>query len=123
MLAKVRRHSPVVTIALLVSMVAFGGSLVRPHLDDCHDAGCGAVAISHDESAHRVGTAEAAADHPLHCVACHWARSFRPAEGRIASAPAGDSGVRLQVEIVLAAPVAHAAQPPLRSPPATLTLS
>ena len=123
MLVWVRKRAPAVASTLLVSLVAFGGSLIRPHVDDCHDAGCGAVAITHDESAHRVGAAELSEDHPLHCVACHWARSFRPTESRITPAPAEDAGVRLHVEIVFAPPAAQAAQPPLRSPPATHILS
>jgi hypothetical protein len=57
---------------------------------------------------------------PIHCLACHLARSFRPrTEGRIVTAPASQTGTRVHLRVVTASHAAPVAQPPLRSPPAS----
>ena len=83
------------------------------------------VLVAHDASAHRVTAAPAAAEtHPLHCLVCHWARSFRPRiEVRFLTAPAAQAGVVVHVEYFTAAARARAAQPPLRSPPSSPDLA
>ena len=104
---------------LLVSLATSGGFLVLPGAD-CHDHGCLPAFVEHDAAAHRfqadVSTAHA---HPLHCLVCHWARSFQPTpEATFQPVAAADDGPRLHVESFVATPAALAAQPPLRSPPA-----
>jgi len=123
MLQWFRVHASCVAGALLVSLTALGGSLVAPHPIDCHDA-CAAT-VTHDASAHRVrADVPDAESHPLHCLVCHWARSFRPhTETRFLHAPAIQAGTRVHIVVT---PVAHAApvaQPPLRSPPSSPDLS
>ena len=108
-----------IAATLLVSVIALGGSLAAPHADDCHDAACHPGAVPHDASAHAF-TAPSQDDgaHPLHCLVCHWARSFRPpTEVRFVSAPAIQAGTRLHVESFTVARATTVAQPPLRSPP------
>jgi hypothetical protein len=106
---------------LLVSVVALGGSMAAPHADDCHDTACVPVAVTHDADAHAFRAAsDAAPAHPLHCLVCHWARSFRPDTGvRFVSAPSVQAGSCIHVESVPVAHVTTVAQPPLRSPPAS----
>lgn len=108
--------------ALLVSIVALGGSMAAPHLDDCHDVSCAALPVSHDADAHAFRAApEADAAHPLHCLVCHWARSFRPpTEVRFISLPSIQAGTRVHLEPFTVARSTVAAQPPLRSPPAPI---
>jgi hypothetical protein len=114
-----RIHASQIATAAILSLAATGVSAATPHQDDCHDAACHPIAVEHDASAHRIAAPVAAADqHAPHCLACHWARSFRPhTESRILTAPASDVGVTLHVESFTAAVSAPAAQPPLRSPP------
>ena len=101
---------------LLASLATFGGSLIIPHGDDCHDY----CVQAHDASAHRF-QADTPADHShsLHCLACHSARSFRPRYGTAfqPGAPSGENSWRIHPEVFVLAPAALAAQPPLRSPP------
>ena len=104
---------------LLVSFATFGGSIVIPHGDACHDHCVQAVA-EHDASAHRFQAATLADEsHPLHCLVCHSARSFRPRQEAAfqPGAPSGEDSWRVLPESFLIVPAALAAQPPLRSPP------
>lgn len=106
-------------MALLVSIVTLG----LPHAPGPgHDADCDIIVVAHDSSAHQVHTdGPVDRNDPVHCLACHWARSFRPhAEAVYRPAPAAAAGVRLLVEAVVVVNTATAAQPPLRSPPFTL---
>ena len=121
MLCWFRVHASQIAVTAIISLAAVGVSAVSPHVDDCHDAGCWAMAVEHDAAAHRIGAPPMGTDaHPLHCLVCHWVRSFRPrAEARIVSAPAADAGTSVHVEFFTAAHSAPAAQPPLRSPPSS----
>jgi hypothetical protein len=104
---------------LLASLATFGGSLIIPHGDDCHDH-CVQALVAHDASAHRF-QADTSADHshPLHCLVCHSARSFRPRQATafLSGAPSGENSWRIHPEFFVLATAASAAQPPLRSPP------
>jgi hypothetical protein len=107
-------------VALLVSLAAFGGSLLTPHVDDCHDHGCLALSVEHDASAHRYRAAETSDhEHPLHCVACHWARSLRSprTQASFVTVPAAEERPRLHVESYPVARPDLVAQRSLRSPP------
>jgi len=110
-------------IVVLASLASLGISLSGVHPDDCHDD-C-MVVVVHDASAHHVSSGSSAPDAPpLHCLVCHWARSFRPrSEAVFVAAPVAATGIWINVEIYTAAPVAPSAQPPLRSPPASPALS
>jgi hypothetical protein len=103
---------------LLVSLATFGGSIVIPHGDECHDH-C-VQAVEHDASAHRFQADTSTDDpHPLHCLVCHSARSFRPRHDAAfqPGAPSGEDSWRIHPQLFVLAPAALAAQPPLRSPP------
>ncbi|MBI4264155.1 MAG: hypothetical protein HY657_07255 [Acidobacteria bacterium] len=106
-------------------MATLGGSLAAPHPDDCHDATCAAVAVAHDASAHQIRAARSDAEsHPLHCLVCHWARSFRPrTEARVLPTPAHQPATRVHVDVFTFSSATQAAQPPLRSPPASSDLA
>jgi hypothetical protein len=110
-----------VAATTLVGLIAVGGAAVAPHEDDCHDAACRAVAVEHDASAHRVGAPPIDDEsHPLHCLVCHWVRAFRlGAATRFVSTLASATSVRIPLQFFVVASRAPAAQPPLRSPPAS----
>jgi hypothetical protein len=113
------RVSFIATFAL-VAMAVVGGSAVVPHEDDCHDVACQSIAVIHDASAHRVGVASfPEEDHALHCVLCHWARTFRPRpEARVVSSSSAAAPLALTLQLFVTAAGAPVSQPPLRSPPA-----
>ena len=116
-----RRHAARIATVTMLSMTAVGGSTVVPHHDDCHDAACQSIAVKHDESAHRIGSAATAVgEHAQHCLVCHWIRAFRPRiESRVISIQASDAGVCIPVTFVALSGRAPVAQPPLRSPPSS----
>jgi hypothetical protein len=119
-----RLHASRIATVAMLSLVSVGLSSAGPHQDDCHE-GCQPFAVEHDASAHHVTAPAGADDQPLHCLVCHWTRSFRlRTEARVVTAPAVEPGVLLRVEFFTAAVSAPVAQPPLRSPPApALSLS
>jgi hypothetical protein len=115
------RASSIAAVAAIALGVAIGSSAV-PHEDDCHDAAC--TVVEHDASAHRIGAPAGSSDEPLHCLVCHWARSFRPrTEARILPTPAAEPGTTIHLEYFTAAVSAPVAQPPLRSPPSSPALA
>ena len=117
MLAWFRLQASRVATVAVASLAGAGGSALAPHYDDCHDAPC--VVVQHDASAHRIGAPASAGVQPLHCLVCHWARSFRPrTEARVAPAPVVATRAYIPVEFLTASIAAPVAQPPLRSPPA-----
>jgi hypothetical protein len=103
----------------MVSLAATGASAVSPHVDDCHDSACLAMAVEHDADAHHMVAPPAGDDlQPLHCLVCHWLRSFRPrTEARVLPTSVAETGTLLHVEFFTASAVARAVQPPLRAPP------
>ena len=125
MLRWFRVHASRVAFMALVSFAVLGASTVTPHEDDGHDVGCGAMAVEHDASAHRIGGPSTEGGlHPLHCLVCHWARSFRPrTETKFLSTPPADAGTTIHVELFTAAASSPAAQPPARSPPVSPVVS
>jgi hypothetical protein len=118
MLQWFRARARSVGITALLSLVTLTAWSALPHQDDCSEAIC-AVNVAHDPSAHAVGRADAShGDRPLHCVLCHWTRTFRPsAQAAHPLAPAVDRAVRVLVHVVFAPEAFLAAQPPLRAPP------
>jgi hypothetical protein len=119
MLCCFRIHASRIALTVIVALFAAGVAVVSPHVDDCHDATCGAMAVAHDAAAHRFAAPATGRDaHPLHCPVCHLVRAFRPqAETRIVSAPAADAITALHIELFTAGASAPAARPPLRAPP------
>jgi hypothetical protein len=103
---------------VLLSLAATGATELSHHPLDCH-FGCVTGAVEHDAAAHRFSPAQPGThEHPLHCLACHWARSFRPpAPAAVLPASALEADVRLPFERFAVAHATLAAQPPLRSPP------
>ncbi len=75
--------------------------------------------VPHDAAAHSFeADAGVAPVHPLHCLVCHWTRSFRPyPRGASYPAPVVAYSLRIHPEIFLVTPAALAVLPPLRSPP------
>jgi hypothetical protein len=125
MLRWLRLRASPVAAAVLVSFGAIGLSLFVAHDGDCHDIDCHLGVPVHDASAHQFDAEpQDTASEPFHCLVCHWVRSFRPhPEVVFVAAPAAAAGIWINVEIFTAAPIAPAAQPPLRSPPASPALS
>ena len=121
MLRWFRVHASRIAITAIVSLAGVGTSAISPHEDDCHDAACRAMAVEHDAAAHSIGAPPMGTDaHPLHCLVCHWARSFRPrTEAKVPSTPAAEAGTAVHVELFTAARSTQVAQPPLRSPPSS----
>ena len=69
-------RSPLVAVAVLVSLTTLG----LPHaIGPGHDADCDIIIVAHDASAHQIH-ADRTGDttDTVHCLACHWARSFKP---------------------------------------------
>lgn len=113
-----RVHAGRVAIAAIIALTSVGLSAVSPHVDDCHDAGCMALAVDHDASAHVISAPPADDAIPPHCLVCHLVRSFRlQAEARIVSTPVADAGTALHVELLAPLLPALVAQLPARSPP------
>jgi hypothetical protein len=121
MLRWFRVNASRIAIAAIASLAAVGTSAVSPHEDDCHDPACRAMAVEHNPAAHSIGAPSTDGDiHPLHCLVCHWVRSFRPpTEARTLSTPAAEAGIAIHVELFTARRSTQIAQPPLRSPPAS----
>lgn len=120
MLAWFRDRAPRIAAVAMASFAALLATTAMPHADDCHDSSsCVVALVEHDADDHRVVAPAAGEDVDVHCLACHWARSFRlRGEVRHFIAPVGHgvSPVRLAESDTAAA--ASATQPPLRAPPA-----
>jgi hypothetical protein len=116
-----RSRARALAALVFVSLAAFGASTLKPHEDDCHDSACLSTFVVHDAAAHSwQGAASHDDDHPLHCVVCHWIRSFKPALAVTQFlAPSTADAPRVHARFVAAPPSFPAAQPPLRSPPHT----
>ena len=120
MLIGIRARSSSIAFALLLAFaVTSTAQASAAHGSEDHDTGCApAVAVAHDESAHTLDSPGADGGHPLHCLVCHWARTFRlsTVTGN------GTAPVLCQQELVrtnrIPAPRAvDAAQLTLRAPP------
>jgi len=117
-----RSRASGVAATLLLSLAALVGSVVSPHQDDCHDPGCRLVVVEHDAAAHRITapSTRTADSHPLHCLVCHWTRTFRPQiTAKFVATPAVLIRTYVRFDLITLARNAQVAQPPLRSPPAS----
>lgn len=118
MLSWFRAHLRPVALAALVSLTALTSLSAAIHdASECHDE-CAAGVVRHDAWSHAVGSEKASADHPLHCVLCHWTRTLRPSTAIVhgVARPVVLS-VRPVVDVLGLPLQSLAAQPPLRSPP------
>ena len=116
MLIRFRQRTRYAAAALLVSLVTLGA----PHsLDPHHDADWDVGVVAHDESAHRFGApGPNDSHHPIHCIACHWARSFRPYTVSAHIPAPRPKSTRLVFSDLVPVPTGQAVvQPPLRAPP------
>lgn len=89
------------------------------HGDTPHGDACVLVAVAHDASAHHVRAGAVDDHHPgAHCLACHWARSFRSSSESYQLPGRNDAVRRLQVhpDAVLASAPVRAHRSP-RAPP------
>ena len=119
-----RARTRSIAAAALVSLATLTISSAAPHRDDCHETVCVSIVVPHDPSAHSIGRGPGTAERPLHCVLCHWTRIARPSTDTAQHiAPAVEPGVRALVEVFSAPQFFSAAQPPLRAPPVSPTLS
>jgi hypothetical protein len=106
----------VLCVALLLTSFT---SLV--HARDDHDPDCiTPTVVAHDASAHTIGARGSVPDtQPVHCLACHLSRSFRPqVETALLPAPADTVGPRRLADTSPVTWTFPVSQPPLRSPPA-----
>jgi hypothetical protein len=123
MLRWFRLYATRITLATLCALASLGASVVLPHGDDCHDA-CLPMAVEHDSSAHRIVASSSGDEvHPLHCLVCHWLRSFRPqTETRVLFVSGAEAVTVHHIDSFAASLAAPTAQPPLRAPPASPAL-
>ena len=114
-----RAHASRIAITAMLSLATLGASAVTPHVDDCHESACLTMAVEHDADAHRFTAPPTDTDtHHLHCLVCHWVRSFRPhITTKFVAAPAVLVRAFDHFDRITVARNAQVAQPPLRSPP------
>ena len=118
---QVRRHLRVLAAAVLVAVSTIGGWSTLTHGFDHHDADHAPAFVVHDASAHAFHSPSPPdSERPVHCVLCHWTRSFGPGLESVSVTHALASRT-LSAHVVAAGPVhpVTAVQPPLRAPPAT----
>ena len=115
--------SSIAAIVLLALLTATISQALASHTPDEHDIGwTPSVAVPHDESDHRLTAAQPGeSTHPLHCLVCHWVRSFRPLRSALAhQAPDLEPRASLHFGALPAPTTLVTAQLTLRSPPSAL---
>lgn len=107
------------TIAALAVATAGASFDALLHASDRHDACCPpGTLVEHDESAHRYQAAGGEALTLHHCVACHWARSFRSGpESTSAAARLDEAGAHAPHRTIGRALAPALTAVPARSPP------
>jgi hypothetical protein len=123
MLGWYRRQASALAAALLVAFMALGVANAAPHHDDCHDSLCVTSVAAHNAADHRVEGPPQPDEHPLHCVLCHCIRAFKPAAvSAHREAPSIPDDAIVHAPFIGTPASFPAAQPPLRSPPASPAL-
>lgn len=115
--------SSIAATVLLALLTATVSQTLASHTPDEHDIGwTRPVAVPHDESDHRITAGQPGdSTHPLHCLACHWVRSFRPLRSALAhQAPDLEPRASLHFGALPAPTTLVTAQLTLRSPPSAL---
>jgi hypothetical protein len=121
---QIRHHLRALAAAVLVSVSALGAWSMFAHGLDCFDHDDAVVAVVvHDASAHAFrGAVPADEDRPIHCVLCHWTRTFGPSVQSVAVAPSlVDRTVAMPIGDASVPRLLATAQPPLRAPPSAPT--
>jgi hypothetical protein len=123
MLFQLRRHLRVLAAAVLVSMSAVTGWSALVHELDSHDHETAPAFVVHDESAHAFRNATpSTGERPVHCVLCHWTRTFGLGHQPVSIAHSFAS--RTLAPQVVDGDLVYtvtSVQPPLRAPPARRT--
>jgi hypothetical protein len=116
-----RSHLRALAVAVLVSLSTLATWSLAVHELDCYDRDGAPEFVVHDASAHAFrGATPDPGEHPVHCVLCHWTRSFAPRVHSVTLAPSvARSTVAAPAPLVRPVSVFADAQPPLRGPPAT----
>lgn len=110
-----RRHLSPVAAALLVSIAA----LSVPHGAEPGHESEFAGFVAGDGSDGNLSGEQSGDGSEIHCLACHWARAFRPStEGRYVAEPFDAAPVARHAGAVPGRRAAAVSQPSLRSPPA-----
>jgi hypothetical protein len=122
MLRLVRKRAWSAAATLLLSLLLTSASQVLPmHGIGRHDVACvPAVAIAHDEGAHRLGAPSGEAAHPLHCLVCHLTRTSRPSPAVVRHTPVLQPHAFVHLDVVPAPTAVSWAQLSLRAPPASI---
>src|SRR5262245_33800795 len=121
MFRRLRLRVSCLATALLLALSTAGASFeALLHDETGHDPACTSGFFPHDPSAHRFQNASSsAADHGSHCLACHWARSFRPTSDSTHTAPRlADAGAHRVARDIGRAGAPALTQLPAPSPPA-----
>jgi len=105
--------------ALVAALALFTASIdALLHVLTEHDVVCETLVSPHDPSAHRMRAATSDEAPPLHCLACHWARSLRTNQAVNGPAVHDDGGTLhvqpASVRLITAPARTHL---PARSPP------
>jgi len=120
-MVRLRFHLRPVAATVLVWLAVVGGWSLAGHASGCHDADCGVALVAHDASAHAFKAPRpGGTPNGDHCFLCHAARTFRPPVTSTHVLPsAAGQDVRVHLADVRVVRGTSAAQPPLRSPPAS----
>ena len=125
MLHQIRRQLRTLAATVLVLVSALGAWSTVAHDLDCHDSDGAPVLVVHDASAHAFRTTTPPdSQRPVHCVLCHWTRTFGPGAQSVSVAPVAVSrSLALPARETSPARLVAAAQPPLRAPPSAPLLA
>jgi hypothetical protein len=122
MFRRLRVRAWCLATALVLALSTAGASFeVLLHDKAGHDPACVSGFAPHDPSAHRFQNASSSTstDHGSHCLACHWARSFRHTSSSAHATPRlADAGAHRVARHIGHAGAPALAQLPARSPPA-----
>jgi hypothetical protein len=109
-----RRRLSAIAIALLVAIAA----LSVPHEAQRGHESEFAGFVAGDGSDGVFSTENPDAGHQFHCLACHWARAFRPAvEARYLASPADNGRIARSAGVARGDYRLPVSQPSLRAPP------
>ena len=116
---RIRRQLRALAATTLVLVSVLGAWSTVAHGLDCHDRDGAPALVVHDASAHAFrNTAPPDSQRPVHCVLCHWTRTFGPGVQTVSVAPTVVSrSLALPAGETAQARLVAAAQPPLRAPP------
>ena len=119
MLHVFRRHLRGLAVAVLAALSAVGGWSTLTHGFDHHDIDNAPAFVVHDASEHAFrGPEPLDGERPVHCVLCHWTRTYGPGI-QSASVVHAVASRTLSIHVVDAGLVhgLTVVQPPLRAPP------